>query len=130
MTQADIKETKKSIKERRAAKGTSNEQEVKAYIYQQLNELETLIPKGSVISVEINEVPGQRPKTPTIATRMSVQTPAGELLVDEMNEDVFTSITEATNSLAHQLTLLKTTSEAQINRNVLVDFYSQNTYIH
>ncbi len=132
MTQTNIKETKSSLKKKKSKKTTSNDQEIKAYIYQQLNELESLIPKGSTVSVEVNEVlENQSPsENGTIATRMSVKTPVGELLADEIDEDIFKSITEATNSLAHQLTLLKTSFETQLNRDSLVDFYSQNTYMH
>lgn len=76
--------------------------EVRAYIYQQLADLEQFIPDGSAVSVLINDQ-----KTNSIVANIRISTPYGELNALEESENIFDSLTKA------KITMIKRLEEFQ-----------------
>jgi ribosome-associated translation inhibitor RaiA len=73
--------------------------EIRAYIYQQLADLEPHLPEGSAISIVINE----NPKSGSHASTIKVDTPYGEVSAIEEKQDIYESLSAAKDSLVKHM---------------------------
>lgn len=72
--------------------------EIRAYIYQQLADLEQFLPEGSEISIVINDSNKLK-----IETNIKIATPFGEIHAVEESTDIYLSLSQAKNNLVKQL---------------------------
>lgn len=96
--------------------------EIRAFIYQQLSDLESLMPQGSNVSIVVedptmlkiksNQILGDRKflkKTKSFKKKVVIQieTAEGNLLVESEHHDVYTAIQAAKENLRGQLSALQ-----------------------
>lgn len=77
--------------------------EVRAFIYQELNDLDGLLPEGTALSVVVDDKhKGKRNKV-----AIHLQSALGNLYVESESKDVFKAITQAKENLKSQLSVLQ-----------------------
>lgn len=71
--------------------------EIRAYIYQQLADLETFLPDSSAVSIYIDD------KNRSFSTTIKIDTPFGEIQALEKSDDVYASLAQAKDNIVKQL---------------------------
>lgn len=101
--------------------------EIRAYIYQQLAELEPHLPEGSAISILINE----NPKSGSHAATIKVETPFGEVKAIEEKHDIYESLSAAKENLVKQIDVVtRAMLENETESDVLVDAIRNKQNLH
>ncbi len=72
--------------------------EIRAYIYQQLADLEVLLPEGSAISISIDNSDKKM-----VETAIKIETPYGEISALEESVDIYECLNQAKENLVKQL---------------------------
>lgn len=99
--------------------------EIRAYIYQQLNDIEHMIPKGSAIAISVDE-----DKTHQKTVSIILKTVIGDVIVNSQNPNIFTAIQEAKDDLEGQLTDLSSLIDEDDVRSMALDQLLTHKYLH
>ncbi len=100
--------------------------EIRAYIYQQLADLEQLLPEGSEISIVINDNDKKN-----IETDIKIATPFGEIHALEQSSDIYQSLTQAKANLLKQLgEMHRAASEQDIDADDIVQAIIDKRHLH
>jgi len=105
--------------------------EIRAFIYQQLSDLEPLMPTGTAVSVLVED-PALADKTlkdPAKKVVIQLETSAGNLVVESANKDVYAAIASAKNDLETQLSTLQNIWGGD-ERNDQIDDIIEHRYLH
>jgi ribosomal subunit interface protein len=85
--------------------------EVRAFIYQQLTDLEGLLPQGSNVNIVVEDPAllskAKKPKIFKKKVMIQLETEAGNIVVESEHKDVFKAISLAKETLRGQLTTLE-----------------------
>jgi ribosomal subunit interface protein len=100
--------------------------EIRAYIYQQLADIEQLLPEGSEISIFINDNDKKK-----IETNIKIETPFGEIHAFEESPDIFESLSQAKENLVKQLSEIhRATGEQDPETDQLIQAIVDKRLIH
>lgn len=103
-----------------------SETDIRAYILQQIAEVESVLPKGSQVSIFLKESKrGDRVKT-----KIVVSTPEGEFTSQVTRKGVFASILGAKEDLVNQLAEGSPLGISEEERDVFVDAIVKGQYLH
>ena len=112
--------------------------EIRAFIYQQLTDLEGLLPQGSNISIAVDD-PSYLEKTQKKASKktkihkkkvvIQLETQAGNLVVESENFDIYKAIQAAKENLRSQLTTLHAFLSG-MDREEQIDNIISKKYLH
>ncbi len=97
--------------------------EVRAFIYQELNDLDGLLPEGTALSVVVDD------KTKLNKVAIHLQSTVGNLYVESEAKDVFKAIRKAKDDLKTQLSALQSFLAGD-DRETLVQNAINKHYIH
>jgi ribosome-associated translation inhibitor RaiA len=111
--------------------------EIRAFIYQQLSDLEALLPQGTAVSVVVEDPalsPTYKARPKKLSEKkvvMQLETAAGNLLVESENQDVYAAITKARDDLKVQLATLQSfLAEENIDRSNQIENILTHKYLH
>lgn len=111
--------------------------EVRAFIYQQLAELESLLPQGTAVSVVVEDPSVQSSRAQKVAAPsrkrviMQLETAAGRFFVEGKNDDIYKAITKAKNDLKDQLTILQSfLADSNSSRSNHIENILSQKYLH
>ncbi len=99
--------------------------EVRAYIYQQLNDIEHMIPKGSAIAVSVDE-----DKTHQKTVSIILKTVIGDVVVSSQSTNIFAAIQAAKDDLEVQLSDISSIIDEDDVRSMALDQLLKNKYLH
>lgn len=104
--------------------------EVRAFIYQQLSDLEEFLPQGSAVSVSI--LPEETKKL-SFCAKIEIMTPGGTLLSTAIHGDEYAAIVSAKRDIKSQLEFWFHLGELEENddsRERLIEAISEKRYLH
>lgn len=105
--------------------------EVRAYIYQQLSDLEPLIPKGSAIAITVDEEKAAtKSEKPKKYVSIILKTTMGDLVVKSTHKDIYKAINTAKTDLAGQLANLQYWIDENDERKLQIDLMMNHKYLH
>lgn len=99
--------------------------EIRAYIYQQLSDLEHMIPKGSAIAITVDEDKKEKKYVSIV-----LKTALGELVVNSQNQDIYEAIQDARHDLEGQLSNFSGMIDEDELREGAVDHLMTHKYLH
>lgn len=107
--------------------------EIRAYIYQQLTDLERLLPQGSAISITVEDKSlldkNTKPNAPKKVV-IYLETSIGNLLAESKNKDVFKAIKVAKEHLKAQLSTLQGVLVRPEDRANEIENIIRHPYLH
>ncbi len=108
--------------------------EIRAYIYQQLTDLEGLLPQGSAVSITVEDkslLPGQIKETVSPKkVIIYLETSVGNLLAEAKHKDVFKAVKKAKENLKAQLSTLQLALTRQDERANQIENIIRHPYLH
>lgn len=110
----------------------STSPEIRAFIYQQLTDLEGLLPQNSNVSI-IVEDPAIIKKTKKAQKKkvmIQLETEAGNLVVESEHLDVYKAIQAAKENLRSQLSVLQAFTGGMEDRDEKINDIIEHKYLH
>ena len=112
--------------------------EVRAFIYQQLSEIQSLLPEGSVVQVSVSAVEPKKPKNPCSPKRnltqaeIQVDSIGGRMVATAQDKDEYWAILEARAKMEKQIKILEDTQfySGEEAREDLVEAITSKQYLH
>ncbi len=107
--------------------------EIRAYIYQQLTDLEGLLPQGSAVSITVEDkslLPGQTKVASPKKVIIYLETSSGNLLAEAKHKDVFKAVKKAKEHLKLQLFTLQSALMRQDERANEIENIIRHPYLH
>lgn len=105
--------------------------EIRAFIYQQLTDLEGLLPQNSNVSIVVEDlaVIKKTKKAQKKKVMIQLETEAGNLVVESEHMDVYKAIQAAKENLRSQLATLQAFIGAE-DRDEKIDGFINHRYLH
>lgn len=107
--------------------------EVKAYIYQQMAEIEQLLPEGSNVTIQISDHSDEDDirLSNNVASKIRIRTPYGEINALEKATDIYNSLFLCKQSLISQLgAMQRHVAEEQSERSHVVESVIKKERLH
>lgn len=109
--------------------------EIRAFIYQQLTDLEGLLPKGSNVNIVVDDPATlnkslKKSKTYKKKVMIQLETEAGNLVVESEHKDVYKAIQIAKENLRAQLSALQSFLSDVDDRDQMIDDIITHKVIH
>lgn len=98
--------------------------EVRAFIYQELNDLDGLLPAGTALSVVIDD------KSNKNRVAIHLQSTVGNLYVESESKDVFKAIRKAKDNLKDQLSVLQSILIETEDREMQIEHIINKDFLH
>ncbi len=117
--------------------------EIRAFIYQQLTDLENLLPQGAALSITVEDksllpkAKTSKAKTKQLSKKIHtkkvviyLETSVGNIFVESKNKDVFKAIQTAKEDLKNQLSTLQNILIRQDERANSIETIMRHPYLH